>query len=163
MAHCNRCGTNVKEGIVFCPECGCKIVNKPPTDTNHTSNSNRTNYYSPSDKSITKLKVVLIIKIIICLIGIIFGIGFLAWHYQCEGNLSGIKFGGDFYTEIYDVTEKAAKYIAVINGNITLIGGYFFIFSSAFCLICSIGSYYKGITLNKISKSLDEIKSKNKE
>lgn len=78
MAYCRHCGNCVKDGTEICPECGAKvgtgtnIVNKPQTSTNRTST------YSSSDDSDSKLKAVLVIKIILCTIGIIFGVGFLA-------------------------------------------------------------------------------------
>lgn len=164
MAYCRHCGKYVKDGTEICPECGClanggvgtKIVNKPQTSTNRTST------YSLSDDSDNKLKTVLIIKIILCTIGIIFGVGFLAWYYQATYEWRHLEFGGDFYTEIYDVTQRAANNIVEVNHNIGLWGGWFFIFSSAFCLVCSIGSYYKGLALNKINRTLTEIKNINK-
>lgn len=157
MAYCRHCGNCVKDGTEICPECGAKvgtgtnIVNKPQTNT-----------YNSSDDSDNKLKAVLIIKIILCTIGIIFGVGFLAWYYQATYEWERLEFGGDFYTEIYDVTQRAANNIVEVNRNIGLWGGWFFIFSSAFCLLCSIGSYYKGLALNKINRTLTEIKNINK-
>lgn len=100
-----------------------------------------------------KLKIVFIIKIIVCVAGIIVGI--CLWNLNPGSYYWDQKeYGADFYTDIYQRTKEASHNVYYLSQNISYISSCFMIIISAFALVCSIGSYFKGLTLIKISESL---------
>lgn len=100
-----------------------------------------------------KLKIVFIIKVIVCVAGIIVGI--CLWNLNPGLNHWDMnEYGADFYTDIYSMTEDASNNVHYLSQNISYISSCFMIIISAFALVCSIGSYFKGLTLIKINESL---------
>lgn len=100
-----------------------------------------------------KLKIVFIIKVIVCVAGIIVGI--CLWNLNPGLNHWDMnEYGADFYTDIYSMTEDASNNVHYLSQNISYISSCFMIIISAFALVCSIGSYFKGLTLIQINESL---------
>lgn len=120
-AVCNNCGTELQDGQVFCPECGCP-VGESGVDTSAFTPVGNLSYRKVN--AIDKIKETSgnfsdTGSIIASVIGIISGfvsivLGFIAMGYSDGLYESASSYGGDAYTGIQNAAAQTASNVKIL-------------------------------------------------
>lgn len=170
---CKNCGKNIADNSLECEHCGAKQLVDDNNEENNKAENNGINemknqnadvplpYFTEQPKDTVSVhnlgKTLFIIKIIICAIGIFIGSlllinGFTAGHlffgidfHDYGDYVTQAVFGGDFYTEIHEVTRIAANNINdvthMLNNSLQAFAiafGGFMVLISGFALCITI-------------------------
>lgn len=125
-AVCSKCGKELQEGQVFCPECGCP-VGESGVDTDAFTTVGNLNYkYTNTDNIKETLgKSSDAGSIIASVIGIISGflsimLGFVVMGYSNGSYESATTYGGDAYTGIQNAAAQTANNVKSLTAIVKL-------------------------------------------
>jgi len=163
MKKCAKCGTDILDEALICPNCGCPVerddsqcYKMPQTDEPLSSApiNNRTVYnaYKPTvlQKKNIKPSLSLIIDVIGVIIGVITAIiGFNFKNHISFSYTDMITYGGDAYTGIQNASANAANNIAILGSIAIKAVSIFFVIFGILIALCFIIKIIKEIKLKK--------------
>lgn len=113
---CRECGAVLAQGEKECPSCGCPVAEVKPENA------------APTKKHTTKkINVMSIISMLLGVVIIIMGITVMNKEVSIDTynakyyDVDYVKFGGDFYTEIYKASDTIVDELNDINGGVEIL------------------------------------------
>lgn len=147
---CVECGEVLTQGMKACPKCGCPVINE--------------NYYT-KEAAKRKNNILPFISLVIGIVILVMGIFVITQKAHTkvfsasEYDAASAKFGADFYTEIYEVTDIIVDELNDVNNGMEIISSSInniidAIYFSAGMIIIALGLVTIAISCLHIKKGI---------
>lgn len=126
---CVECGTEFDDSVKTCPNCGCPVINDSATGKVADTPSAATVLAEKKSSRVFKINFVALIALVLGAAILFMGFNLKNKQFDIDiynaskYSVDSVKFGADFYTEIYKASDVAVDAISAVNGGIASLSG----------------------------------------